>query len=101
MNTELQRFEVQRGFPRDDDFAVEHRASRQLLADRIEQLGEISVERFLVAALDQYFVAVSKDQRAKTVPLRLKDPVSFRRKLSDSFCEHRQNGRINGKFQIL
>ena len=46
----------------------------QLRAQRLDELGEVAVERLLVAALDEDLVAVAEDQHAKAVPLRLEDP---------------------------
>ena len=46
---------------------------------RLAQLGEVAVERLLVAALEQQLVAVAEDERAKAVPLRLEDPARRRR----------------------
>ena len=73
MNPQLQRLEVEAADIGDDEFAVEHTSRGKLRADRIEQLREIAIERFRIAALDQDFVAVAKDQRAKAVPLWFED----------------------------
>ena len=74
MNAELQRIEVERVILGDDDFAVEHAASGQLCAERLEQFREVTVQRFPVATLDQDLVSVAKHQSAKAVPFRFEDP---------------------------
>ena len=75
----MERVEIQAGILDDDDFAVEHRAGRQLRPQRLEQVGKIAIERLLVAALNQDFVTVAEYQRAKPIPLRLEEPGSARR----------------------
>ena len=97
MNAELQRVEVEAAVGGDDDFAVEHAAGGQLRAERIEQIGEVAVQRLFVAALDQDLVAIAEDQRAKAIPLRLEDPCSIGWQCVDSLGEHRQDGRVDGK----
>ena len=56
-----------------------------------EQLGEIAVQRLLVAALDQDLVSVAKDERAKSIPLRFENPFIARRQFTSSLGEHRQD----------
>src|SRR5581483_4699192 len=97
MNPLLQRVELERAVLYDDDLAVEHAARRQLRAQRVDQLGKVAVERFLVAALNQNFVAVAKHQCAKPVPLRLEDPAVARGQFGETLGEHRQDRRVHGK----
>ena len=81
-----------------------HRArSEQATASRngLDQFGEIAVQRFFVAALDQDLVAVAKDQRTKPVPLWFENPCSPRRYFGNSLGEHRQDRRINRKIHAL
>ena len=71
----LQRFEVQRA-----SLAITISPSSTQRTGNCERSGssssgKVAVERFLVAALDQDLVAVAKHQRAKSIPLRLEDPV--------------------------
>jgi hypothetical protein len=47
--------------------------------------------------LNQEFVPVAEDQRAKPVPLRFEDPILARPQLVNSFSEHRQYPRIHWK----
>ena len=56
---------------------------------------KVTVERLLVAALNQDLVAIAKHQGAKAIPLRLEDPAIAIRQLAHSFCEHWQHRRIN------
>src|SRR5579884_2406256 len=97
MKAQLQSIEIERPISCDYDLAIENTARRQLPAQRIEQLREIAVQRLLITALQQDFVAVAKDQRAKPVPLRFEDPRSPARQFIHSFGEHRQHRRIYRK----
>ena len=81
----------------DHDLAVEHAALGQLRPERLEQLGEVTVERLFVAALDEDLVAVAEDERAKAVPLGLEDPAFAGGQLVDAFGEHRQDRWIDRK----
>ena len=65
------------------------------MKERIEELGEVAVERFLVAALDHQFIVVAEDERAKAVPLGLEDPFVAIGDVIDSLREHRENGRFD------
>src|ERR1051325_134105 len=94
MNTKLKRVEIERAFLRHHYFGVEHTACRQLLKDRIDQLGEVAVEWLFVTALNHHFFAVAKDQRAKAVPLRFENPIARGGQLVHTLGEHRQNRRI-------
>ena len=51
----------------------------QLRRERLEQLGEVAVERIFVAALDEDLVAVAEHESAEAVPLGLEDPPFARR----------------------
>ena len=73
----------------------------KLRAQRLEQLGEVAVQRFFVAALDQDLVAVAKDERAKPVPLGFEDPVPAGRQFTDALGQHRQERRVHGKIHTL
>ena len=97
MNAELQRIEIEPAVLGDDDFAIEHAAGRQLRPQRLEQFGEIAIQRLLIAALDQDFVAVAEDQRAKPIPLRFENPCSGGGQFVDSLGEHRQDRRVYRK----
>ena len=97
MKPQLQRVEIEPAVLGDHDLAIEHAAVRQLRAQRLEQLGKVAVQRFLVAALDQDLVAVAEDQRAKSVPLRFEDPVFACRQFIHALGEHRQHRRVDGK----
>ena len=74
MNPQLQGLEVETARAGDDDFAVEDASIRQLRAQRVEQFGKVSIQGFLVAALQQDLLAVAKHQRAKAIPLGFEDP---------------------------
>src|SRR6476646_6043212 len=97
MKSQLQRFELEPFVACDDDLAVEHASLGQLRLDRIDQLGEISIERLLIAALNENFIAITKDERPESIPLWLEDPSLAWWKLADSFREHRKNRRVYGE----
>jgi len=66
----------------------------------IDHLGEIAIQRFLVAALNQDFVAVAENQRTETVPLRLEDPLSARGKSSIRLASIGNSGGLTGSCTI-
>ena len=66
-------------------------------ASGVDQLGEVALERLLVAALDVDLVAVAKDERAKAVPLRLEQPAVAVGQVGDALGEHRRNRRRDGQ----
>src|SRR5580704_14946784 len=100
MNAHLQGLEVERAAPRHDDLAVEHRARRQLLPEGLDELGEITVERLLVAALEEDLVAVPEDEHAEAVPLGLEDPPVARRELARALGEHREERWLDGELHV-
>jgi hypothetical protein len=101
MKTQLERVEVEPGLASDHEFAIEHAAGRQLRQQGIDHFREVSIERFLIAALDQDLVSVSKDQHPKAIPFRLEDPCAAFRQFSDFLGEHRQDRRIYGELHLL
>lgn len=101
MNSELQRVEVEPAAFSDDQFSVEHAFLRKLLADWIEDLGEVAVEGFFVSALQKNLAAVTEDEDAKTIPFGLVDPVALCGNLVDALGKHGQDGRIDGKFHAV
>lgn len=98
MNPQLQRVEIEMPFLRDHKFAVEYAFGRKLFSKRIKHLGEVAVERFLIAALDEDFVGVAKDDDPETIPLRLIDPIVGCGDLVDTLGEHGKDGRTDSKF---
>src|SRR5580698_7777812 len=101
MNTLLQRLEIKRTVARDNDLAIQRTASRQLRAQRLNQLRKIAIQRLSVAALKQNFAAIAEDQRAKSVPFRLEDPGFANRQLTNAPGEHRLDWRIHGELHAL
>src|SRR5438067_2172129 len=97
MKAELERIKIETFVAGDNYFPVEDALFRQLRFQWIDELGEISIERLLVAALYENFVAVTEDECAESVPLRLEDPSFAGWELADSLCEHRKDGRIDGE----
>jgi len=85
MNAELKRIEIEPIVLYDNDFAVESALLGQRRFQRTEKLGEIAVQRPFITALEQYLVAVAKDNCAKAVPLRFEDPVLARRENFHAF----------------
>src|SRR5438105_1595764 len=101
MQTHLQRLELETLVTCYHYLAVQHAASGELRFQRSNQLREIAIERFFVAALDEYVVAVTEDQRAEAVPLGLEDPAFAGREFADSLGEHRQDGRIDSEVHAI
>ena len=97
MDAELKGIEVERAALDDDDLTVKYALSRQLRFYGIEQLREVTVQRFLFAALEEYLVAVAKDQRAKSVPLRLEYPVAPRGISSTRLASIGRTGGLTGR----
>ena len=97
MKAELQRIEVEPAIPGDDYFAVEHALIGQLFLYRFEQLREITIQRFRVAALDKDFIMITKYQSTESIPFRFEDPVAGCRQFADPLGEHRQNRRVHRK----
>jgi hypothetical protein len=85
---QLKRLEVEPAVAGDDDLTIEHAAAGQLCLQWINQLGEVSIQRFLVAALNEDLVAVAEDERAKAIPLGLEDPSLAWRELAHALGEH-------------
>jgi hypothetical protein len=97
VDAHLERLEVEAVRAGDHELAVEHAARRQLRAERLAQLGEVAVERLLVAALEQQLVAVAEHEHAEAVPLRLEDPARAVGQRVDALGEHRQDRRVDGE----
>src|SRR3954471_7607321 len=97
MQPQLQQVEVQSLLGCDDDLSIENASLWQLRLERLDQLGEVSIERLLVPALNEHLVAVAEDERAKPIPLGLEDPAVARRQLADALRQHRQDRRIDGE----
>ena len=100
MNAKLESIKVQSPLVRDDEFAVEYGLCRELVAERIDHLGEVSIEGFLIPALDENLVAIPKDENAKAVPLWLVDPFTLPRHLIDALGEHGEKWRVDGKVHV-
>src|ERR1700750_3152991 len=97
MDAKLQRIEVEAAAMRYHDFAVDHTFRRRLCTKWIEHIGEVAVKWLLVAALDENFVAVTKNQNPEAIPLWLVDIVSLPRHLVHAFGKHGKNGRVDGQ----
>ena len=95
VKTKLERFEVQPAGPHNHDFAIQNAAVRKLRFQRLEQLGIVAGERLLIPALDEDLIAVSEDERAKSVPFRFEYPAVAGRQLTDRFGEHGQDRWID------
>ena len=72
---QLQRVEVEAGRRRDHELAVKNDLLRELLEQRLAQLGEVTQQWLLVAALQVEVVAVAEQDAAEAVPLRLVDEI--------------------------
>src|SRR5215813_7154899 len=94
MKPQLERIEVQAGLSDNHDLSIENAALGSLRKHHLDNFGEIAIQRFIVAALDQNLIAVAKDQGSKSIPFGLVDPVAFDGQFLDSLGEHRQDRRI-------
>ena len=90
MDALQQRLEVERAIARDHDLAVEHDPRRQQRRQRPYQLGEVPLERLLVAALQRDLVAVLPQQRAEAIPLRLELPAVTIGQRRRQLAQHRR-----------
>src|SRR6516164_11484383 len=97
MQPQLQQIEIEAARCNDNDFPVEYATRGQRLLQGLKQIGEVAVQRLLIAALDVDFVAVAKDQGSESIPLGLEDPVVSGGQLVNPLGEHGQNRRIYGK----
>ena len=75
------------------DLAVDDAPVGQSLEERLEQLGEVAVERPLVAAGELDLVAVAEHDAAEAVPLRLVQPPVAGRDLAGELRQHRLDRR--------
>jgi hypothetical protein len=91
----LEGVEVESPIARDSQLAIERAFFGKLFEDRIEHFGRIAIERFFVAALDQYFIAVTKDENAKPIPLGLVNPVASGRDLIEASGEPWKQRRVD------
>src|SRR5687767_13974354 len=106
METHLQRFEVEprmsgvrpvaaaSSFRADHDLAVDHAADGQLLQHSLVELGEVTIQRLELTALDEGVVA-AEDNRAETIPLRLEEKRPRLGNGVGQFREHRLDGRLD------
>ena len=83
-----QRIEVETGWSGDDDLAVEDTTIRNLSQQRLDQFGEVPVERLLVATPQHDVRPVSKDDAAKPVPLRFVEEPLADRELAHQLGQH-------------
>ena len=97
MQPKLKQVEVKFVVIDDNNLSVEDAPRRQRRAQRIEQLREITLQRLLIATLNEDFIAVLEDEGTKSIPFRLENPASVRRQFIHALGEHWQNRRVNGK----
>src|SRR3954462_10911543 len=97
MQPQLQEIEVKLVIFDDDNLAIEHAFWQQYRAQRRLQFRKITIERLFVPALDENLITITKHQRAKSVPLGLKDPIITFGQFSYTLRQHRENGWIDGK----
>lgn len=97
VDAQLQRIEVEPGIPGYDKFTVEDTLRRKLFAQWSEDLGEVTVQRFFITALNENFFSIAKDEDPKAVPLRFVDPVADSRDLVDPLGEHGKQWRVDDK----
>ncbi len=89
MNAHLQGFEVEHVALGHHQLAIEHAALGQLLQERGQELREVAIQRLGIATLQQHLVAITEDQRAESIPLRLENPARAGGQRRGSLGEHR------------
>ena len=93
MKPELKRIEIKPMCSGNHDLAIEHAIGRQIVEQRLPQLGKVAVKRAQIPALNVEVGLMSKDDRAKPVPLRLvKKATSLGQRLRQ-FRQHRLDWR--------
>ena len=97
MQPQLQLVKVKALISHDHNLAIQHAPLRQTRSQWIQQLGEISIQRFFISALNQDFIVFSKDQGTKPIPLRFENPHPAARQFVNALREHGQNWRIYSK----
>src|SRR4029453_6939325 len=90
MNAQQQRLEVEPGGADDDDLAIDDAARGQRGGEGGDELREVPVHGFFVAALQEELVAVAKYDRPEAVPLGLELPA---RPVRQGVRRARQHGR--------
>ena len=97
MNPELQGIEIKCSVPGDHDLTIQHATLGHLPQQRIDKLGKVTVQWFLIPALNKDFVMVAKNQCAKPIPFGLEDPCALFWQFLKAFRKHRQDGRLYGQ----
>jgi len=92
MQPHLQTAEIETVGGGHHDLAVQDDAARQLLEQHGVELGEVTIERPQLSALDEDAIAVAKHDRAKAVPLGLEQEVAVLRNLLSELGEHGFDG---------
>ena len=93
MDAKLQGIKIKPVLCGDDELAIEHRPSGNLLIQKLNQFREVPIERFAVTTLNQYVVFIPEDDGSKAIPLRLKDPMIAAGHSIDAFGQHGQKRR--------
>ena len=96
MNAQLKGLEIECAVSGDHDFAIQDTVRRELILQRGDQFGKVTIERFLVAALNENFILIPKDDSPKSVPFWLKNPAVPLWDITDSLGKHWGDGRIYG-----
>ena len=73
----------------DHDLAIDHTTIGQRALQRFDQLGEVSIERLLVATGQHHIVAIAKHDASKAIPLGFVMPFVANRNGVGSFGQHR------------
>src|ERR1700722_3448846 len=97
MQTQLKSIKIKSIILDDDHLSVEHATCGQRRVQWLQELRKVTIKRFSVAALDENLISIAKHQGAKTVPLRLENPIALCGQFIHPFREHRQDRRIYRK----
>src|SRR5215216_5514817 len=98
MEAQLEQIEVETMRCGNHYLPVNDATVRESGETRVVQVWKIAIERTRIAALDEHVGAAAKDDRAKAIPFGLVQQSASGGKLVGQLCEHRLDGRLNGKF---
>ena len=94
MDAQQQRLEIESVRADDDDLAVDDAAFGKRSRQRRDELREVPIHRLLVAALQHDLIAISKNQRAKAIPLGFELPSIANGQRVGGGRQHGLEGRL-------
>src|SRR5262245_28787747 len=91
MEPQLERIEVEPPRRGDHNLAVDDGSFRKPVDKRLMQLGEVTIQRTQIAALNVDVALGAEDNRSKAVPLGLEDEAAAGRQRICQLGQHRLN----------